>query len=384
MEPQRSAPERDTAPAKGSVSYLCLQATRQGQASYAHVHEIIEGLRRQGWQVALTEPEYAEEGAELPGAMGRIREFRRIQRRFREDARDADVLYVRAHPFAISTARWARRQGIPIVQEVNGPYDDLFLAWPATRRFSRQFISMMRWQYRNADALITVTPELAEWLRAETGRDDVTVVPNAANTSVFRPEAPARPGLPERHVAFFGAFAPWQGIETMLRAVREPAWPDGVPLVFAGDGKMRAEVERAASNDPRVVYLGVLPYEEVPGILVGSIAGLSPKEAVATRAATGLSPLKLYEIASCGTALVVSDLPGLTEFVNRYDCGLAVPPEDSGALAEAVAKLASDTDGARAMGARGRQAVVSEHSWDARAADTSDVLANLAGPRATT
>ena len=363
---------------KGSVAYLCLQATRQGQASYAHVHEIIAGLRQHGWSVTLTEPDYAEGTAEMPGALGRVREFRRIQKRFRTDARDASALYVRAHPFAWETARWAWRHGVPIVQEVNGPYDDLFLAWPAARRFARVFISMMRWQYRNADALITVTPQLAEWLRAETGRDDVTVIPNGANTQVFRPDAPVRPGLPARHVAFFGAFAPWQGIDTMLRAVKHPAWPGDVSLVFAGDGKMRPEVERAASETPRVVYLGVLPYEEVPGILVDALAGLSPKEAVATRAATGLSPLKLYEIASCGAALVVSDLPGLSDFVSAYECGLAVAPEDPGALATAVARLAEDPAAARAMGARGREAVVSAHSWDARAADTSAILDRVA------
>jgi glycosyltransferase involved in cell wall biosynthesis len=222
---------------------------------------------------------------------------------------------------------------------------------------------------------------LAEWLRAETGRDDVVVVPNGANTEIFRPDAPARPGLPERYVTFFGAFAPWQGIDTMLGALQSSSWPEGVSLVVAGDGAMRGDIEAAARKDPRIVYLGVLPYAEVPGALVESVAGLSPKGAAEERAKTGLSPLKLYEIASCGVPVVVSDLPGLTEFVERYECGLAIPAGDATALAEAVARLVSDPTGARAMGARGRDAVAADHSWDARAADTGTALERVLAAR---
>lgn len=52
------------------------------------------------------------------------------------------------------------------------------------------------------------------------------------------------PGLPQPYKVFFGSFAPWQGISTLLRA--SSGWPEDLPLVVVGDGALRSEVERAA------------------------------------------------------------------------------------------------------------------------------------------
>jgi glycosyltransferase involved in cell wall biosynthesis len=362
-----------------SVAYLCLQAARQGQASYAHVHEIVDGLRRRGLGVTLFDVAYAAEGARVPGPAGRLLEFRRTQRRLAASSLGADAVYVRAHPAARPTSRWARGLGIPVVQEVNGPYADVFAAWPAMRPFERWLVAAMREQYRAADALITVTPQLAEWLSAETGRSDVHVIPNGANTSVFTPGAPRRSGLPGRYAVFFGAFAPWQGIGTLLEALRRPQWPAGVSLVLVGDGAERPAVAEAAAEDPRVVYLGGLGYRELPGVVAGALAGVVP--AAGGRAATGLSPLKLYETLACGVPAIVTDFPGQADLVRDRGTGLVVPPEDPAALASAVATLAGSPQEAVAMGRRGREVVAAEHSWDARAAATAEVIASVVEAR---
>jgi glycosyltransferase involved in cell wall biosynthesis len=361
-----------------SVAYLCLQATRQGQASYAHVNEIVAGLVKRDWKVDLEQPEYAEGTGSPPGALGRALEFLRVQRRFRGIARDADIVYIRAHFAAWPTALWARRMGLPVVQEVNGPYEDIFTAWPWTRRLAPVFVRLARSQYRRADALIAVTPGLARWLNEETGRGDATVIPNGANTELFRPDAAAPPGLPDRYVVFFGALAAWQGVETMLDALRDTKWPPGVSLVIAGDGFGRHSVEKATGSDPRILYLGVRPYAEMPGLVAGSVAGLSVQGGAVAQARAGLfAPLKLYEIAACGVPAIVTDFPGQADLVRQHECGIVIPPDDPSALAAAVARLADDAGEARAMGARGRAAIVAAHSWDARAEATSRLLESV-------
>ena len=206
------------------------------------------------------------------------------------------------------------------------------------------------------------------WLKGEIGRDDISVIPNGANTDLFRPDAPRPSSLPERYVVFVGALAVWQGIDTAIAAANLPEWPSDVSLVIAGDGAVCSDVEAAANTEERVVYLGVIPYEKVPGVLANSVAGLSPQSSVGERGQTGLSPLKLYEMASCATPVIVSDYPGLSEFVREHECGLgSMPRNDPRKLAAAVARLAADSDEASAMGACGRTAVTSLHSWDAHA-----------------
>lgn len=215
---------------------------------------------------------------------------------------------------------------------------------------------------------------LGRWLRSEGCTNPIEVVPNGANLDYFNPGLSKRTGLPARYVVFFGGFARWQGITTMLDAMQHPSWPSDVFLVIVGDGQMRPEVEQAAHKTPRLQYLGRLPYREVGAVVAGAAASLVPKIRDNDRNETGLFPVKLFEIMACGVPAIVSDYPGQADLVRRGRCGLVVPPGDAAALAAAVGELAANPDTARAMGQRGYELVLHEHSWDARALQTARVI----------
>lgn len=361
------------------ISYLCLQATHEGQASFAHVHEIIRGLERRGVDVALFQPSYVD--TESPGAHGRAREFWRVQGRLMRASRDADLIYVRAHFAALPTVIWAASRKIPVIQEVNGSYEDLFAAWPWTRHLAHLFRHLMRMQYRSASALITVTTDLAGWLSAETGNPEVVTIPNGADTATFVPDATNAVATPARYALFFGAFAPWQGIGTMLAAKKHPLWPSDVSLVMAGDGMERPLIVAAAAQDPSIVYVGVVPYHDMPGLIAGSIVSLSSQSGMAERCSYGMSPLKLYETLACATPVIVTDYPGQADLVRELDAGLVVTPESPEAMAEAVAVIASNPIAAAAMGERGREAVHAHHTWDLRAEETWVLILKTIGSR---
>lgn len=359
------------------LAYLCLQVTREGQASHAHVHEIIKGLRKRGWKVELFEPR-PPSSAGIGAVIFKVAEFIRTQRRLRR-AGPFDVLYVRSHPLALPTSLWGRRRRLPTVQEVNGPYADLFVSYPWTRFLAVAFRTAARLSLKLADGVIAVTPQLRSWVLAETASDKpVQVVPNGANSELFRPSAPSELKIGDPYVVFFGSLSRWQGIATLLDAVRHPAWPRGVKLVVAGDGVERPRLESVEPSGP-VVYLGPVPYRQIPGLVAGSLAGLSPQTDVQGRAATGLFPLKVFETLACGVPVVVTDFPGQADIVREIGCGVVVPPEDPGALAAAVAALAQDPVGRKEMGARGRRAIAEAYSWDRRAEATDRFLRHLLG-----
>lgn len=345
------------------IAYVSLQAVEQGQDSWAAVNEIVEGWTESGWIVDTWFVSYPS-GA--PGAMGRLREMARVQRELRKRLGRYDAVYMRGHFMAYKTARAARRCGIPVFQECNGTYEDLFVAWPMARLARPYFERVMREQYRQADYVFCGTEGQREWLRSETGHDRIEISPNGANDRVFRPDVPKREGLPERYVLFFGQFAPWQGIDVLIEAKRSAAWPAGVELVFVGDGVMRPAVEQAVHEDPAIHYLGRVPYEELPGVIAHCVASTSP-QFTEERGGAGFSALKLYESMACGVPVIGSDYPGVGDVIRGYRCGLVVVPGDPEALAMAAARLAEDPAEARAMGARGRRAVEAEASWRARA-----------------
>ncbi|MDO8847906.1 MAG: glycosyltransferase [Coriobacteriia bacterium] len=353
----------------GRIAYLTLQATQEGQAAHAHVNEIVSGLRDLGWGVDLYEPTYTDAN---PGVLSRLAEFRTVQRLLATAVDRYDALYVRAHPFAFPAARAAAAAGVPVIHECNGPYQDVFAAWPAVRPLRPLIVYWQRTQYRRAAALIAVSDALAEWLRAEAPDVEVSVIPNGANTLLFSPDAPPRQGLPPRYVTFFGALAPWQGVDTMLEAAHSAEWPKDVALVIAGDGALRTSVERATRLSDRVVYLGTIPYREVPGLVTGSVAGLSVQDAVPGRPLP--SAVKVFEILACGRPAIVSEASGTAAIVRAHSCGVVVPEGDAHAIARTVAEVAGQPEAATESGARGRRAVLAEATWTARSAATSRVI----------
>ena len=331
------------------IYYLCLQATREGQASYSHVHEIIAGLRRRGCQVMLFEPDYASDN---PSMLARLLGFVSVQLRMMRQTRP-DVLYVRWHFATILAAIWFRCRGVPVVQEVNGHYEDLFSVWPWTRLIAFLFIALSRWQLRMADAVIVVTRQLVDWAHRQGARRRVEVISNGANTQLFSPDARTDISLRSDYVVFFGALSPWQGIDVLLRAAASPAWPEAIALVIIGDGVDRAKVEAAAARYGHVHYLGRRPQRELPGVVAGALAGLIPKSNVAGHDETGLMPLKLFEMMACGVPVIVSDFPGMADLVRAAGAGLVVPPDQPrGGGPLRLRQVARPADGA--AGAPGR------------------------------
>lgn len=355
------------------LNYLCLQATREGQASHAHVHEIIDGLRRRGWEVELFEPRYARSDV-LPGSLGRSFEFLLAQIKFWRKNKGDSILYIRTHFATFPTALLAKLFFLPVVQEVNGPYEDLFIAWPWTRRFAFLFKWLIRTQLKWADSIIVVTDRLREWILQEVGQKPVFIIPNGANINLFHPEAVSKYEIPMPYAVFFGALAPWQGINTLIEAVNLSKWPERVKLLIVGDGIERSKVEEASKYNPRIIYLGKIPYQEVPGIVANSIAGLSPQNNIGGRSNMGLFPLKLFETLACGVPIIVTDFSGQADLVRKHNIGLVIPPDDPKALVEAITFLYNNPSQREAMGRRGREVVEREHSWDKRAADTEAVL----------
>jgi glycosyltransferase involved in cell wall biosynthesis len=364
------SPESSAA-SRRHIAYVSLQAVAEGQDTWAAVTEIIAGIEAEGWTVDPYFPEY-DAGA-VPGPWRRLWEMWRLQARLAKRLGEYDALYVRAHPLAWRISTLAHRRGVPVVQECNGPYEDLFIAWPSTRVARPLFEHLQRSQYRRASAIISVAQGLTEWLIAETGNPHVVTNGNGANVEVFRPDAPRRPGLPDEFAVFFGQFPAWQGIPTLLEAAGSPEWPTGLKLVLVGDGALRPEIELAEeTGGGRIVYLGRLPYHEVARVAAHALVSYVPM--VAPEREARFSPLKLYESMACGVPVIASDTIGISEIVRDADCGLLVTPGDAAGIVAATNRLYADSDLAAEMGRLGREAALTRYSWPARARQRREIV----------
>lgn len=355
----------------GRVAYLSLETPVAGQASHTHVHEIINGLRGNSWTVEL----FATSGGGASAGTGfarRIVEQLSVQRRLAARLGEFDAIFLRGHFMAWPISCYARIRGTPTVHEINGRPDDVLVTYPALAPLRQMLSALYRSQFRSASQLITVTEGLGAWAETFAGHGRVTVIPNGANTELFCPEGPSQDAL-GRYVVFVGGLVAWHGIRTMLRAIDTEQWPKDVRLVVVGDGIERSRLE-AASGNPRLLWLGRRPYDEVPALLRGAIASLCTIEDPHGRSATGVAPLKLFEAMACGSAVIVTELPYQAELVRTVRAGVVIAPEDPEALARAVANMADDLEATRTFGARGAAYVRAHASWQARAEETGRVI----------
>ncbi|MEW6616666.1 MAG: glycosyltransferase family 4 protein [Thermodesulfobacteriota bacterium] len=88
-------------------------------------------------------------------------------------------------------------------------------------------------------------------------------------------------------------------------------------------------------------------------------------------------PKVLLEAASCGRAIVATDVPGCREIVRHNENGLLVPPRDSKSLADALKILIENPELRRKMGARGREIVEAEFSEEIVVRQTMEVYKEI-------
>jgi len=88
-------------------------------------------------------------------------------------------------------------------------------------------------------------------------------------------------------------------------------------------------------------------------------------------------PKSLLEAASCGRAIVATDVPGCREVAHASENALLVPPDDAAALAEAIGTLARDAELRRRFGKASRKLVESDMASERVGAKTVELYRTL-------
>ena len=188
----------------------------------------------------------------------------------------------------------------------------------------------------------------ARWLPGE-----YEVIPNG----VLVPEsAPA--GGREHRIVFAGRHEARKGLHVLLRA-----WPSihsrtGLRLTVAGADPLavRLLLTRLRASDEGIDIVGFLSQDELTRTLLGAKALVAPSLG---QESFGMVLTRAF---ACALPAVASDIPGYQE-VLEPEASVAVVPDDSGALAQAVCDLVEDEPRREAMGRAARDLAVERYSW---------------------
>lgn len=187
-------------------------------------------------------------------------------------------------------------------------------------------------------------------------RSRVTLLGGAGVDPARYPASPV-PALSPPTAGFVGRMVWSKGVD-LLVAAHEAVRARGIDLQTTLCGTPDIENPRAVSDAT------LADWSARPGLSwkgrVEDIAGFWRQTAIAvvpSRGGEGL-PRALLEAAVCGRPIVTTDVPGCRHFVRDGVEGFVVPPENAMALAEAIAKLATDPALAARMGAAARERVL--------------------------
>jgi glycosyltransferase involved in cell wall biosynthesis len=299
------------------------------------VADAVEQLRAAGTDVAVVSPQsFRHYGiAYGDGVVGNLRRrpwllpavplmLRSFVRSAREAARDADLV----HAHWLPTGWVAARTGKPFVVQL----------WGTDVELARRAPRWARGVLQRARLVICPSNALADAAR-ELGARDVRVIPNG----VHLPPEPAPPQSPP-HVLFAGRLSEEKGIRELLAAA------DGLPLVVAGDGPLRAEVPGA---------LGMVPHDELLELYGQAAVVVCPS----LREGFGYACL---EAMAAGRPVVASAVGGLKDLVVDGDTGLLVPAGDVPALRQALERLLADPELRERLGRQARERARAEYGWD--------------------
>jgi glycosyltransferase involved in cell wall biosynthesis len=256
----------------------------------------------------------------------------------RQMARTADILHFHLpYPLADVSYLLSRPKGKVVVWWHSDIVRPKYLT-KLYRPFQVQFL-------KKAAAIIVAAPQLIDsspMLRRF--RDKCEVIPIGIDTARFSLNGSRHAGVQElrakygpRIVLFVGRLAYYKGVDYLIRAMKEI---DG-RLLLVGEGPLEADMKGLAASMgvlDKCVFLGKVSDEELP--LYYHACDVFVLPSVASTEAYGIVQL---EAMACGKPVVSTSLSTGVTFVNLHGhTGLAVPPADEQALADAINRLLDD------------------------------------------
>jgi glycosyltransferase involved in cell wall biosynthesis len=254
--------------------------------------------------------------------------------------------------------------GLAVAKSMRAPFVlDVRDLWPAAATSLNQISPgrptriaelIERQLYRRASAVVAVTGPFCEHVDAIRGKPPATrLIPNGTLDQFFVEDGRDRLGVPENR--FLVTFAGTLGIAQALPAVVEAAGlVDGdADFAFVGEGPVKHIVEEQARGLANVTFHPQIPLESITPVLAGSDALLVTLSAHPTF--RQFVPSKLIDFMAVGRPVILAAAGESAALVERAGSGVVVPPENPGALADAVRWLRDHPDEAAAMGRSGRE-----------------------------
>jgi len=175
---------------------------------------------------------------------------------------------------------------------------------------------------------------------------------------------------------YTGRLATEKGLGVLFESLRNlQARGYDLQLTLLGDGSDRRRLEELAQRlgiSARVVFAGYASPERLRECLQGSDLFILPSFAEGV-------PVSLMEAMACGVPVLSTYVGGVAELVTPGQTGLLVPPADSAALADAIARYCDDPELRQRVARRARETVVTDFNAATEVSRLAELFLSHAG-----
>jgi len=169
-----------------------------------------------------------------------------------------------------------------------------------------------------------------------------------------------------------GNLIPGKGCRDVLYSLSKLEFP--VSLTLVGDGPERdalKELARELHVENRVVFLGIMPHTEIPGLF-------AKHDILILASRSEGRPNVVVEAMASGKAVIATRLPGVCELISDGVTGLLYEPGDVDSLTEHISILSMHPERCNQLGVTARQWVMENNlTWEASAIQYLDLYRNL-------
>ncbi|WP_035059548.1 glycosyltransferase family 4 protein [Andreprevotia chitinilytica] len=221
-------------------------------------------------------------------------------------------------------------------------------------------MSWLEWSgYHAACRVIGLSPGIVEGVvRRGIARERVAMVPNGCDIDLFDTDAslawrPPGVAASDLMAVFAGTHGQANGLGAVLdaAAVLKARGRHDIKLVLIGQGKLKSALKERAAREGlhNVIFHDSVNKRQLSGLMAATNVGM---QVLANIPAFyfGTSPNKFFDYLSAGLP-VLNNYPGwLAGLLQEQGAGVAVPPDDPNAFADALISMADNREALAAMG----------------------------------
>lgn len=350
--------------------------------------EAASALQRKGWEITFMSPktEFGEEVISSEGHRAVLVESSSIPglQSLSLEKRVAKTVptWLEHNDCDVILADWSVARGVAKgVKNAKIPW----LVDDRSPPVSKGLIGLLQWFHyksawktaaKQADGFSVITPVLEDYIQAKFDiKAPMVKWPSGVNVSAFEPATPLKHGE-VLGLVYHGSLDQSRNLLTLVEVgSRLIERGHDVRLNIFGNGNMLGTLSEIAQSREWLIVSGPQPQSEVPNLLKKCHIGLIPLEDLLKWSFS--SPLKLFEYAASGLAVVASDIPPHQTFGKRSWLRLADTADLVGQMVERIEQLILE-DEWEIITAQAREDAMSEFTWDHSISDLGELLRNLA------